>query len=352
MDKFDIIEEIYERVLEQSKDGSHPEYLLDITKSWRDGTWRMYTLVLDRAEYSFEGKVVLDFGCKYGHILPMFLALGASEAIGVDAEEVYVEPGAKFFSSIYPNIQIKQTMKGLIPLQPDSVDFVLINEVISHVNYEYLDTVYREIARVLRPGGVVLISDGNNFGNIKYRQGMASFWDKWENGPDGVSTDRDTVGECYLSRRRRIIRSRVPEMSDSQVDILASNTSGLFGKTFEEAIDGYNRGEELIRRPYLTGLVPVNPAPSGVLIERGFHPLQVIADLADVNIQGCQVFPTPPSKWENRGNPWNDIVDFIKWRLWGKESERIRELFTPDEWRGGSESFMVRGVKLDLASTN
>ena len=164
MDKFDIIEEVYERVLEQSKDGSHPEYLLDITKSWRDGIWRMYTLVLDRAEYSFEGKVVLDFGCKYGHILPMFLALGASEAIGVDAEEVYVEPGAKFFSSIYHNIKIKQTMKGLLPHQPDS-------------------------------------------------------------------------------------------------------------------------------------------------------------------------------------------VDFIKWRLWGKESQRIRELFTPDDWRGGSESFMVRGVKLDPTST-
>ena len=164
MIKEEVINSEYVKLYDLTVNKDNPSYMLDITKSWRDGIWRMYTLVLDRAEYSFEGKVVLDFGCKYGHILPMFLALGASEAIGVDAEEVYVEPGAKFFSSIYHNIKIKQTMKGLLPHQPDS-------------------------------------------------------------------------------------------------------------------------------------------------------------------------------------------VDFIKWRLWGKESQRIRELFTPDDWRGGSESFMVRGVKLDPTST-
>ncbi|MFN7622276.1 MAG: methyltransferase domain-containing protein, partial [Acidobacteriota bacterium] len=52
---------------------------------------------------------------------------------------------------------IKQTQLGLIPLQAESVDFVLINEVISQVNFVYLNTVFREIFRVLRLSGVVRI---------------------------------------------------------------------------------------------------------------------------------------------------------------------------------------------------
>lgn len=342
----DKIQAEYERLFEQASGGDYPGYLLDMTKSWRDGTWRMYTLVLDRADYSFNGKVVLDFGCKYGHILPMFLALGASAAIGVDAEEVYVEPGSRFFASLYPNITIKQTQRGLIPLQSESVDFVLVNEVISHVNFEYLDTVYREISRVLRPGGVVLISDGNNFANLKYKEEFTKFWDSWENGPDGVATDRDVVGECYVGRRRRIIRAQAPELKEDQVEYLALNTSGLFGPGLSAEVERYRRGEEFIARPYVQGMVPVNPSASGVLIERGFIPQQVITSLDEFGIEGRQVYPTPPTAWENEGTPWRDIVDFVRWRLFGERRPRIESLLSPDEWRGKSESFMVRGVKV------
>lgn len=275
----------------------------------------------------------------------MFLALGASAAIGVDDEEVYVEPGSRFFASLYPNITIKQTQRGLIPLQSESVDFVLVNEVISHVNFEYLDTVYREISRVLRPGGVVLISDGNNFANVKYKEEFTKFWDSWENGPDGVATDRDVVGECYVSRRRRIIRTQAPELKEDQVEYLALNTSGLFGTGLSAEVERYRRGEEFIARPYVQGMVPVNPSPSGVLIERGFTPQQVIASLDEFGIEGRQVFPSPPEEWEKGGVGWRDVIEFARWRLFGERRPRIQSLFSPDEWRGTSESFMIRGVK-------
>jgi len=68
-------------------------------KSWCDGTWRIYTLVLDRADYSFDSKVGPDYGCQYGLILPMFLDVSAAVVIGLDAEEVNVESGSRFFSS-------------------------------------------------------------------------------------------------------------------------------------------------------------------------------------------------------------------------------------------------------------
>ena len=240
------------------------------------------------------GATVADIGCKYGHTLPLFLARGAARAIGIDVEEEYLTVGRRIVGDIYPSVAFVQSERGFLPLPPDSVDFVLMNEVISHVNPTMLPTLYSEIARILRPKGQVLISDGNNIANLDCALDLVQVYDAWENGPEGRNTGRDVVDGAFINLRKEIIRNRHPSLPPDRVDYLATNTSGLFGDYFSAVIDRFVATGELVERPYRRGLCPTNPAASGVVMEWGFRPEAVVLALAAYGLAARAVTPVPP----------------------------------------------------------
>jgi SAM-dependent methyltransferase len=305
-----IIEE-YQRVLDYCQTHVVPPYMLEISRQWsEERRWEMYWHLLHALPYEYDKKVVVDYGCKYGHLLPMFLSLGAKEVIGIDVEKEYVGPGSALFQEIHPNVRIIQSENGYVPIQPEMVDFVLLNEVISHVNPAFLEVVYAEISRILKPGGKVLISDGNNIGYKPCLDALFPLWDAWENGPDGVKTDRDTVIKSYLTRRKEIVRSHYPELDAEQVDYLARNTSSLWGTFLIKTIDDYVNSGELIRRPYRQGTSPTNPGYSGVVMERGFYSAQVIYSLESYGLEAQDLSLTSPVA--NKGQTVNTISALFK----------------------------------------
>jgi len=284
----------YRRVLVYCQTHPVPDYMLEISRQWaEENLWKEYWEIIQATPYDYDGKVVVDFGCKYGHLLPMFMALGAKVAIGVEVEKNYIEPALELFHEMYSDIKIVRSEEGYIPLQPETVDFVLLNEVISHVNPAFLETVYAEIGRILKPGGMVLVSDGNNIGYGPRADGLIYLWDAWENGPDGAKTSRDTVIKSYLTRRKEIICARHPQLDKAQVDYLAENTSGLWGAFLLKTIDEYAVSGALIRRTYRRGACPTNPNASGVMMERGFYPLQVIRALESYGFDAQDIHSAP-----------------------------------------------------------
>ncbi len=290
-----IVEE-YRHVFDYCQTHSVPPYMLEISRQWlEEARWKMYWHLLHAVPYEYDSKVVVDYGCKYGHLLPMFLSLGAKEAIGIDVESDYVAPGSALFQGMYRNARIIQSEGGYIPIESETVDFVLVNEVISHVNPAFLEVVYAEISRILKPGGKVLISDGNNIGYKPCLEALIPLWDAWENGPDGAKTDRDIVTKSYLTRRKEIIRSRYPELDAKQVDLLARNTSSLWGAFLIKTIDDYVHSGKLICRPYRQGTCPTNPGLSGVMMERGFYPAQVIYSLESYGLDAQDLHSTLPA---------------------------------------------------------
>lgn len=308
------------------------EYIVQQSRDFRDKLWKVYLDLLEGIPTSFEGKTIVDFGCKYGHVLPLFLSLGAGRAVGIDVEPKYVEGGRAVLEKIYSDkVEIKLSDMGLIPLGPDTVDFVFVNEVISHINPMYLDIVYSEIARILKIGGVVFISDGNNRANPEVFQKLKTFWELYEFGPDGVKTDRDTVIKSYLTLRKEIIASHYPDLPPDKINFLALNTSGLFGDRLLKVIDDYVRTGELIRRPYRKGTCPTNPIASGVMIERSFHPLQVEMSLSEYGIESRQLFPN------RKGLNWRG-------RLYFFFMDRLKNIFSRD-WHYKEEGFQIIGVK-------
>jgi len=284
--------ETYAEVVELSLRDNASSYFQEISREYHQGLWKVYYDLLRFTGISIQDKIVVDFGCKYGHLLPLLILLGVRRAIGIDVEPEYIELGKHFFERTSPEkIQILPCEGGLIPLQTETIDFVFMNEVISHINPSHLDIVLQEISRILRIGGVLFISDGNNIANQKCRRKLFDLWDKWENGPNGVKTDRDVVNKCYLTRRKEIIFKRYPELDEEKVNLLAKNTSGLWGELFVRVVDEFVRSGNLIQRTYRRGICPTNPSETGVVIERGFHPFQVELLLRNYGFEAHQLPP-------------------------------------------------------------
>jgi len=314
-----------------------PEAFRRISMEWAGDLRSAYESLLGNIPTIFSGKRVLDFGCKYGHLAPMALARGASAYIGVDAEREYIDTASRIIGKLYDQTEFYQTEAGFIPVQPATVDVVIMNEVISHVNPAYLDTVWSETARVLRPNGILFISDGNNSANPEAARKLHELYEKWENGPEGAVTDRDVVSAPFLQRRRDIIRRHAADLPPDEVEHLAINTSGLFGATLNAVIDRYVRTRELILRPYRVGACPTNPGPFGVVMERGFHPVQLELWLREYGFEARQIEPTVSFARSGVLGPAKSIYAFLRYHF--------RRLADREWYRSAFEGFQIIAVK-------
>lgn len=102
------------------------------------------------------GKRVLDAGCGIGYGSNMLAGSGAAEVAGVDIAEPIIEVARQ---SAAPGVTFSTGDVAALPFGSDSFDLVVCFEVIEHV--EDTDAVLDELARVLAPGGVIVLSSPN-----------------------------------------------------------------------------------------------------------------------------------------------------------------------------------------------
>ncbi len=107
-----------------------------------------------------EGQTVLDLGSGAG----LDLLLAASKAgpggkvIGVDLSADMIERARMNAQAAgYANIELRRGVIEELPVESNSIDWVISNCVINLSADK--ERVFQEIARVLRPGGQVLVSD-------------------------------------------------------------------------------------------------------------------------------------------------------------------------------------------------
>ncbi|MGH2906240.1 MAG: methyltransferase domain-containing protein [Solirubrobacterales bacterium] len=102
------------------------------------------------------GKRVLDAGCGWGYGANMLAAAGAQSVVGVEIAETIVEAAAAI---AVDGVEIRRGDVTKLDFAENSFDLIVCFEVIEHV--EKRGEVLAEFARVLAPGGLLLISSPN-----------------------------------------------------------------------------------------------------------------------------------------------------------------------------------------------
>lgn len=112
-----------------------------------------YAMALELAA----GLDVLDVACGEGYGSSL-LASRAKSVIGVDVDRGTIEHARRTYAAA-SGLSFVEASATELPLPDDSVDFVVSFETIEHLADQV--GMLREIRRVLRPGGTVLISSPN-----------------------------------------------------------------------------------------------------------------------------------------------------------------------------------------------
>jgi 2-polyprenyl-3-methyl-5-hydroxy-6-metoxy-1,4-benzoquinol methylase len=108
------------------------------------------------AEQLAQGKIVLDVACGSGYGARV-LARQASRVLAFDIEPAVVSRLSA--DEAVENLELLAARAEQVPLRSGVVDLVTAFEVIEHVQHP--EELVREAARVVRPGGIVLISTPN-----------------------------------------------------------------------------------------------------------------------------------------------------------------------------------------------
>jgi 2-polyprenyl-3-methyl-5-hydroxy-6-metoxy-1,4-benzoquinol methylase len=143
------------------KPGTPPELIEHWRRYVMSGVQRGADIIRVLAPYlDLSRAVALDLGCGYGGTC-IALAKAGATVTGVDLETVYLQ-GASIWAGEHAvpcGVSFEQASAEYLPFADASFDLVVCADLIEHVDHQ--GSVVREISRVLRPGGLALVSFPN-----------------------------------------------------------------------------------------------------------------------------------------------------------------------------------------------
>lgn len=148
-------------------------------KTYVEASLSRYRFVGDAAlRYFSSGGKVLDLGCAPGHLGVVLHNLGF-EIHGIDLNQLWEEmyPDRKWLQELH--VRALDVEKEPLPFPDATFDGAIFAEVLEHIAVVSPVKVLREIARVLKPQGVLLLTTPNvcNLANIlALAQGKNIFW--------------------------------------------------------------------------------------------------------------------------------------------------------------------------------
>ncbi|MEA1889110.1 MAG: class I SAM-dependent methyltransferase [Pseudomonadota bacterium] len=107
---------------------------------------------------SLDGKHILELGCGSAEITRNIATSGTGRKItALEVDEIAHEKNLQITD--LPNVSFALSGAQEIPLEDDSVDVVFMFKSLHHVPLELMDASMQEIRRVLKPAGLLYISE-------------------------------------------------------------------------------------------------------------------------------------------------------------------------------------------------
>lgn len=232
------------------------------------------------AGVNIEGLTVLDAGCGFGMSLVLMGILGAREMCGFDLYGNMVDTVLAYRGllpeSLAAKLEVERADAAAMPYEENRFDLLLSVEAISH--YLDVDAFLKEAHRVLKPGGTLLITDGNNVRNSGIKRDTLEIWEAFEQGSKGQQIHGHTVEMPFLNKRQQLIRELQPELADDEVLALARGTAGMIRDQIIAVLDRHARSGEKPDSRYKVGDLPVDPIKCDV-IERLFDPYELAGQI-------------------------------------------------------------------------
>ena len=275
IDIAELVRTIFQPAWAERYDPWFARYHRWLGEDWKlENYIRYLRTVLAQAGARLEGARVLDAGCGFGLTALFLHLLGAAEVHGLDCHAGMIRTFETYLALLNMPFRVYPRLGDVahMPYADGYFDIVLSIEAVSH--YRDVEAFLDETARVLRPGGHLIIADGNNARHAPTRRKTREIWVAFENGPATEDIHGHRVEKPFVEMRREMIAGAFPHLSAEERDMLARGTSGLTGQEVLEAVRDYLEAGRPPGRVWDGETCPLDPV-NGYYIERLLDPLEL-----------------------------------------------------------------------------
>jgi SAM-dependent methyltransferase len=242
----------------------------DELAKWR----RYYEDMLQFARVDPAGLDTVEIGSGLGFALLLLADYGA-RAHGVEIvswQVDYVKAYLEHLPAYRHRVEVKQGRAESLPYESEQFDLLLSTEAISH----YLDyqPFLSEAHRVLKSGGTLLITDGNNGLCPAVRKRNRAMWASHEGDYREVAEDSPWR---LRDRREEIIREAFPQLTADAAE-LAERTAGMVRGEIIDAVRIWVEGGPKPTSSWRPGMLTVHPTHEMVM-ERMFNPYKLAREI-------------------------------------------------------------------------
>jgi SAM-dependent methyltransferase len=242
-------------------------------------------------EVGGRGRKILEIGSGNGFTCVLFGLLGAAEVQGIEVVPEAVAVAEDVKKAVDPALPVffrRGDAAQPLPFPDSSFDAVLLVEVISHVVAPSVTRFLEEMTRVLRPGGILYIQDGNNARSWKRRRENYEIWERFENGPiteGGETVHSHRIAKPYVELRADIARAAEPSISAEDARRVADRSFRFSGDEVRAAARRFVETGRLPDSPFRRKVCPIEPI-SRSYIEELVDPVDLMRDLRAF---GCEI---------------------------------------------------------------
>ncbi|MEO6473395.1 MAG: class I SAM-dependent methyltransferase [Aeromicrobium sp.] len=186
-------------------------YDLGILLTMREGQWR--PLLAERATQD-DPATIVDVGCGTGTLTIAIAAQTPAKVVGIDGDPAILELARRKQGA--ERVEWRQGLADSLPFADDSVDCVVSTLVMHHLPRDTKVASLDEMARILRPGGTLLIADWGKphgpvtraaFFGLQLLDGFATTADNVNGMLPGFIVEAGFVGLQRIERIRTVAGS-------------------------------------------------------------------------------------------------------------------------------------------------